>query len=97
VKKSGKVYGPYSYPTVSVCMTDRDVLDRLRNVTGMGSVAGPYHRGGKPIFYWKVSRGVDALTLMLEVLPHMGERRSGRIQALLEQFDPDCLTQKGGE
>jgi hypothetical protein len=29
-------YGPYAYARVAVCMTDRDVLERLQEVTGIG-------------------------------------------------------------
>ena len=96
ISKLGRSYGPYSYPTVAVCMTDRDVLDRLCEKTGTGAVTGPRERPlrpeEKPVFYWTVTRTVEALALMLEVLPHMCERRAAQIRVLLDRFDPESLT-----
>jgi len=34
-RKTAK-YGPYVYARVTVCMTDRDIIERLQHVTGVG-------------------------------------------------------------
>jgi hypothetical protein len=56
-------YGPYVYARVTVCMTDRDILERLQRVTGIGTLEkirereNPQH---KPISQWIVCRNQEA-------------------------------------
>jgi hypothetical protein len=56
-------YGPYAYARVTVCMTDRDIIERLRRVTGIGTLErtrlrrNPEH---KPISQWIVCRHQEA-------------------------------------
>jgi DNA-binding Lrp family transcriptional regulator len=71
-------------------MTDRDVLERLRKVTGVGILErvrarkDPRH---KPISQWIVSRNQEAIELMVAVYPHMGTRRQARIREVLAQVE----------
>jgi hypothetical protein len=79
-------YGPYAYARVAVCMTDRDVLERLRDLTGIGRLEkirarkDPKH---KPISQWVVCRNQEAIELMVAVYPHMGARRQAKIREVL--------------
>ncbi len=79
-------YGPYTYARVTVCMTDRDILERLQQVTGIGRLeksrarANPKH---KPISQWIVCKNQDAIDLMKAVYPWMGQRRRARIDEVL--------------
>jgi hypothetical protein len=85
-------YGPYRYGRVSVVLTDLDVLERLRALTGVGNIAGPVVRENpnhKPIWQWKVSKNKESITLMRAVYPWMGERRRARIDEVL------ALVEKG--
>ena len=83
-------YGPYVYARVTVCMTDRDVLERLRTVTGVGILErvrarkDPRHR---PISQWIVCRNQEAIELMVAVYPHMGTRRQAKIREVLAQVE----------
>ena len=71
-------------------MTDVDVLQKLKRLTGIGTLHGPYRNGPpkkrwKPRFMWQVS-GSLAKDLMTQILPLMCERRSKRIKELLSGF-----------
>jgi hypothetical protein len=83
-------YGPYLYARVTVCMTDRDVLERLQRVTGIGTLErirerkDPKH---KPISQWIVCRNQEAIELMVAVYPHMGARRQAKIREVLAQVE----------
>jgi len=83
-------YGPYLYARVTVCMTDRDVLERLQRVTGTGKLEkirerkDPRH---KPISQWIVCRNQEAIELMIAVYPHMGARRQAKIREVLAQVE----------
>ena len=83
-------YGPYAYARVAVCMTDRDVLERLQEVTGIGRLEkirprkDPKH---KPISQWVVCRNQEAIELMVAVYPHMGTRRQAKLREVLAQVE----------
>jgi hypothetical protein len=75
-------------PKICVGSTDPDVLVRLQEVTGLGTIYGPYRvqnrfPNGKPIQYWTVSKQADAAALMMTLYPLMGERRKARIEEVL--------------
>jgi poly(3-hydroxybutyrate) depolymerase len=82
--------GPYAYAQVTVCMTDRDIIERLRRVTGIGTLEkirerkNPEH---KPISQWIVCRHQEAIELMVAVYPHMGTRRQAKIREVLAQVE----------
>jgi hypothetical protein len=73
-------------------MTDEDVICRLREVTGVGRVTGPYlnkqEPDYKPKWIWQVSRNDDALNLMLILQPHMGQRRQAQIDLVISKCPP---------
>jgi hypothetical protein len=78
----------YYRPRVICAMTDRDVIERLQRVTGMGRIAigratAPGH---KPYWRWTVSRDGDAIRLMKALYPHMGERRRAKIDEILAKW-----------
>ena len=83
-------YGPSAYARVTVCMTDRDIIERLRRVTGIGTLEkirerkNPEH---KPISQWIVCRHQEAIELMVAVYPHMGTRRQAKIREVLAQVE----------
>lgn len=71
-------------PRVSAQSTDLDVLERVKETTGLGRVYVVTHRAGrKPCWQWMVCRRNDATRLMEELRPLMGERRVGQIDRVL--------------
>lgn len=79
-------YGPYYYPRVGATSTDQDVIELLPEYTGVGQITGPFPRKPpqKTAWYWTVTNRDDAITLMQEVYPYMGERRRARIDEVLD-------------
>lgn len=85
------------YPTVSLKMTDRDVVDRAADLMGgrvhLHHTAAMRARGWKPQF--KTSRaGREGALLMRRLRPLMGGRRGARIDEVLSEYDalPQPLT-----
>jgi hypothetical protein len=67
-------------PEVTVDSTDLDIVERLREATGVGAVTarGRQRAGCKEIHRWRVSKRADARTVLSRTLPMLGERRSER-------------------
>jgi hypothetical protein len=88
VKKDGT---RYIGPVVDVNMTDEDVIRKLRDITGVGNVQGPYSvsrkENWKPIWRWAVQKRSDALMIMKLVRDHMCERRRSKIDEILSTFE----------
>lgn len=74
---------------LTVFMTDLDVLERCREVAGVGSVRGPYGDGRpnrKPIYKWSVNKADHVREVLGAIRPFMGQRRAERIDAALERL-----------
>lgn len=89
---SGGHYGKkrYSYPQIQVTMVDLDVLERLLEIVGIGSITGPHRVRSEhhnPTWGWKVT-GAKAAKLMELIKPHMGLRRTARIEEALNDYNP---------
>jgi hypothetical protein len=73
---------------ISCEMTDRDIVYRLREITGVGNVGGPYYTRQflthKPKWRWTVTRRGHVVELCTALLPWMGERRGAKIQEMLD-------------
>lgn len=78
------------YPRIQINMNDRDVLERVLEFTGCGSLNGPYGegRGGNPkvkgYYSWKAN-SKHAVALMTAVRPLLGVRRQRRIDEVLQE------------
>ena len=73
------------YASVEVQSADRDVLERLLEYLGVGTIGGPYKTREKhhaPMYSWRVSTDV-AIAVMKLVLPHMSARRRDRIEEVI--------------
>lgn len=74
-------------PRVTVKMTDEDVIRRAREVAGVGQVMGPHANGRKlPIWTWHVTKGHEAVAMMLFLYPYLGERRRAKISSIVEPW-----------
>ena len=76
---------------VSVAMCDKDVLDRLKELTGLGNVTGPYlpkdaPDNWKPSWQWNVGVRQEVRVLLETIYPWMGERRRQKIDDLRPLF-----------
>lgn len=81
---------PYSYVGIRILlqMTDRDVVERAKEVSGgLGGSINLVERsrnGHKDIYGWNVNKLNDAYALMVAVYPFMGERRRKDIEKCIE-------------
>jgi hypothetical protein len=85
IEGEGCFTGDAEHPKIFVQMTDLDVIERLRVVTGVGfysrcSTRAAHH---KPSWKWAVQSRERARELMALLFPHMGVRRRARIKELL--------------
>jgi len=72
-------------PEVSVEMTDQDVIERAATLMGGCVKDRPIRGEHRPA--WRVRvYGPRAIAVMIEVLPHMGSRRSARILDVIGDF-----------
>jgi hypothetical protein len=82
--------------TMSLNSTDRDVIERLVAVTGVGHIYGPFandHQtavmsasGKKPIWRWTVSRRAEVARLLLAMYPLLSDRRQKRVQDAVQKM-----------
>ncbi len=75
-------------PVVQIGMVDLDVIRRLRDWSGVGTVRQRSRRTvtGKRVFYWTVYKRDDAGALLETLLPLFGERRSKAAAAAIEAW-----------
>lgn len=70
-------------PRLALCMTDKDVVDRFRDILG-GTVSGPYREGQenrKLMYKWQEGKVGTVQSVLRQFWPYLGERR--REQAAL--------------
>ena len=73
---------------VQVQMTDRDVIARCRDVTGIGRLYGPYTNGPHKLRYqWVVADRRDVYSLLKAVQPHLGTRRAAKAAEALAHLE----------
>jgi hypothetical protein len=78
---------------IHVTMTDRDVVEKLHNTTGIGSVF--YDRPGqlphhKPYSTWYVTRSAHVVQLAVLVIPWLGIRRRSAALSLVSRYAPQA-------
>jgi hypothetical protein len=72
---------------LEINMTDRDVLDVVKGITGVGRVYGPYDRGGRRAMHgWIVTSGSDVRALCERLRPLLFSRRQEQIDAALAGY-----------
>lgn len=81
--------GKRKYPSMTVRMTDEDIVRRLHEFTGVGAFGAMAVRGmmTKPAYTWKVSRKADFAEICRIIQPYMGIRRSEQMHRVLKQCD----------
>jgi hypothetical protein len=80
----------YYAGTIACNMTDEDVLRRVADLTGVGKFNGPTvppNPRHKPYWRWQVHKRQDVLALAKAILPLMGQRRTIRLQEVIDALD----------
>lgn len=71
--------------SVSISMTDEDVLQTFTRFIGVGKVKGPYkHPSRKDRYTWEVQNFRDCLSVCKRVYPYMHSRRREKIRELIK-------------
>ena len=70
---------------IRVAMTDRDVIERLHAVFGVGRLDSYANNGlgKKRLYRWDVAKAGEVRDVCAAVYPYMGERRRAQIERLL--------------
>jgi hypothetical protein len=74
---------------LSVLMTDRDIVQRFRDVVDCGSVSGERRFGRehhKPTYVWLICNRRDVERILLDFLPWLGERRTAKANEALAEI-----------
>lgn len=73
--------------SITVQMTDEDVIKKIQQVTGFGTFRSPRQLpSGKTCYGWSVSNQTQAAGLMMTLLPLMGVRRAAKIRECLAEW-----------
>lgn len=88
-KRSQKV----PYPTAVISMVDQDVVQRFREIVGMGAVF-PVNKGAGHQRQWRcVISGRHRVERFVQLVePWLGERRLEQAQRVLDESEPQLLT-----
>ena len=75
-------------PFVAVNMTDKDVIYRCREISGLGQIYKPTLKNmrHKQMWSWKITNSYDAYALICAVYQFMFYRRSGVIKDSIDRF-----------
>lgn len=74
--------GNNKYVTMRICMTDKDILDRVARIIGMGDVkliTPPSRAGKKPMYEWKLGRWDQWYPFVMAIFQWLGERRQAKV------------------
>lgn len=79
------------YLEIQCNSTDKDVLDRLKQVFNLGKVYGPYKfasdkLGKKEKWTWKVNSSHQVLAIIFAIFPWMSVRRQFRMTELVKLY-----------
>ena len=75
-------------PRITMEMTDEDVVCRAHALTGVGHVYKTSQRRihHQPAWQWSCIRIADVIDVMMAVRPYMGNRRTAKIDWLLDRY-----------
>lgn len=74
---------------ICVVMTDRDVLQKLKDILGCGRLTGPTRSGkstNKPRYSYNICVHRHVYAIAVALYPYMGIRRKDRIKELILEF-----------
>ncbi len=75
---------------MTVGMTDKDVVDSIVDVLGVGKVKGPRHDGNpnhKERYDWYLCSRNDVMDVCARILPYLGKRRSSQVANALGNLE----------
>ena len=81
----------YSIPSIAVEMTDKDVITRLKDFFGKGSVVflKARQKHHKDTWRWRI-RGKGAVDIYFKIYNYLCDRRKNKITEVLKQYSDDA-------
>jgi hypothetical protein len=81
----------YSIPSIAVEMSDKDVITRLKDFFGKGSVVfiKPRQKHHKDTWRWRI-RGKGAVDIYFKIYNYLSDRRKNKITEVLKQYCDDA-------
>ena len=81
----------YAIPSISVEMTDKDVITRLKDFFGKGSVVflKARQKHHKDTWRWRI-RGKGAVDIYFKIYNYICDRRKNKITEVLKQYCDDA-------
>lgn len=72
---------------IQISMTDRDIIERVHRIAGVGRIDKRGLPSGKTAYVWSIRRCDEAADFLRKMLPLLGERRTEKALRLLEAWD----------
>ena len=81
----------YWIPSIAVEMSDKDVIDRLKDFFGKGSVVyiKPRQKHHKDTWRWRI-RGKGAVDIYFKIYNYLSDRRKNKITEVLKRYCDDA-------
>jgi len=81
----------YSIPSIAVEMTDKDVITRLHEFFGKGSIVyiKPRQKHHKDTWRWRI-RGKGAVDIFFKIYNYLCDRRKDKIAEVLKRYCDDA-------
>lgn len=85
IEGEGNFHAHDSTFQIRVGMTDKDIIDRLIETTGIGTytLTDRSHLGYKNCHTWTVSAINDVIHLLVSIVPLLGDRKRGEVMKML--------------
>lgn len=92
----GSIVTPYPHGrtvSLSIQMSDKDILERLHAIVGVGTITGPYNYNRKQnvtykeVWAWRAHKREDVKYLLTKWFPFFGTRRRARAVEALERLN----------
>lgn len=74
----------YKRAAIRLSMTDKDIVQRVRDIVGYGNVNTAVLKSGKTTYVWSI-QGSHAVQVMRKIKFIMGKRRLAKIKEVLEE------------
>lgn len=74
----------------NIAQVDREPLDRVKNIVGMGNVCGPYiHKNpnAKPYYMWRLSGARQVKKLFTMLAPYLTDTKRRQFEDAIFKYD----------
>lgn len=74
-------------------MTDRDIIERLKKIFGVGTICKRDRNDGKRkiSWCWSVQNHAGIFEVLLRIRPYLGERRGEKVSEIIEDIERKVL------